>query len=121
MRTMLACCVALVICFSVSADDEKLDAKKLIGKWEPKDKKEGHTVVIEFRKDGKATFTHTADGKEMKSEGTYKVAGNKITVTMKMDGEEKTHTHNVSKLTDTELVGTDEKGQEHKFVRIKDK
>ena len=120
MRAMLACCVALVVCFSVSADD-KIDATKLLGKWEPKEKKEGHAVVIEFLKDGKASVTMTTDGKETKSDGTYKVAGNKVTVTMTVGGEEKVHTHNISKLTDTEMVGTDDKGQEHTFVRIKDK
>ncbi len=121
MRAILTGCAALVVCLGVSADDKKIDAQKLIGKWEPKEKKDGQKVVIEFQTGGKACMAHTADGKETKSEGTYKVDGNKIVVTMTVGGEEKTHTHNVSKLTDTELVGTDDKGQEHTFVRIKDK
>jgi uncharacterized protein (TIGR03066 family) len=100
---------------------KETDAKKLVGKWEPKEKEEGLTVVVEFTNDGKASFTTTANGKVTKIEGTYKVNGNRITMPMKYGETVRTHTLTVSKLTDTELVSTDEKGKEDTLVRIKDK
>jgi uncharacterized protein (TIGR03066 family) len=41
MRTLLGCTLGLVLCCGVSAEDKKdaIDAKKLIGKWTPKEKK----------------------------------------------------------------------------------
>jgi uncharacterized protein (TIGR03066 family) len=125
MRAILSCTLAaLVFCCALSADDkkdEKIDAKKLVGKWAPKEKKEGVTVVIEFMKGGKASFTLNANGKELKAEGTYKLDGNKLTTTMKFGEKEQSQTRTVSKLTDTELVSTDEKGKEDTLVRLKDK
>jgi uncharacterized protein (TIGR03066 family) len=112
---------ALALSASLSADDTKIDAQKLIGKWQPKDKGDGHLVAIEFKSGGKATVTAAVDGKETTTEGTYKLDGKKLTVTVKTDGEEKAHTHTISKLTDTELVGADEKGKEHTLLRVKDK
>ena len=126
MRMILAGLLAtLVLGPTLSADDkkdEKIDAKKLIGKWEPKEKKEGASFVIEFLKDGKATFTINRDGKETKLDGTYKVDGNKLTTAMKIGEMERTRTLVVKKLTDTELVATDDKeGKENTLVRIKGK
>jgi uncharacterized protein (TIGR03066 family) len=40
---------------------------------------------------------------------------------MTENGKEKKETLTLTKLTDTELVGTDEKGKEDTLVRIKDK
>jgi uncharacterized protein (TIGR03066 family) len=121
MRTLLGCTLGLVICFGVSAKDEKIDAKKLVGKWEPKEQVKDKAFTIEFTKDGKVTITAASGGKDTKVEGTYKVDGNKVTTTMKFGDKERTETHTVSKLTDTELVSKDEKGKEETLVRIKDK
>jgi uncharacterized protein (TIGR03066 family) len=123
MRAILSCSLGLFLCCALSAEekkgDEKIDAKKLVGKWSPK---EEATFTVEFTKDGKATLiTTTADGKGAKVEGTYKVDGNKLTATMKVDDKERTMIRTISKLTDTELVSTDEKGKEATLVRVKDK
>jgi uncharacterized protein (TIGR03066 family) len=122
MRLFLSCTLAaLVLSLSLSADDkkdEKIDAKKLIGKWSPKDKKE---LSIEFLKDGKLMVTFSGDGKELKADGTYKLDGAKLTTTLKFGDKEDSHTRTITKLTDTELVSTDEKGKEDTLVRVKDK
>lgn len=120
MRAILGGMLATVLCLGTGLlaedkKDEKIDAKKLVGKWGPK--KEEST--FEFTKDGKVTFTATDDGKE--SKGTYKVEGNKLTLTMKMGDMEQTITRTITKLTDTELVSADDKGKESTLVRIKDK
>jgi uncharacterized protein (TIGR03066 family) len=120
MRVLLGCALTLVLCCGVSAED-KIDAKKLVGKWEPKEKKEGGSAVIEFTKDGKVTITLAAKGKEVKFDGTYKVDGNKVTTTMKFGDKERTDTQTITKLTDTELVSKDEKGKEETLLRVKEK
>jgi uncharacterized protein (TIGR03066 family) len=125
MRVLLGCAVVLLSCCGVSAEDkrdEKIDAKKLIGKWSPKEKKEGTEFVLEFLKDGKATFTGTEGGKDVKAEGTYKVDGNKLIFEMKAGDKGRKMTRLVSKLTDTELVSKEEgTTTEDTLVRVKDK
>ena len=122
MRAILACTLAvLTLGFSLAAEDkkdEKIDAKKLIGKWEPKEKKE---IVIEFAKDGKLLVTMTGDGKDTKLEGTYKLEGAKLTTTVKIGEMERVRTRTISKLTDTEMVSSEENGKDETLVRIKDK
>lgn len=123
MRVTLggALAIALVVTAGLSADDkvEKIDAKKLVGKWEPKEAKEGGKMVIEFTKDGKISVSFDLDGKAGKLEGTYKVEGNKLNYTVKLGEKEETKTRTVSKLTATELVSKDEKGKEDTLIRVK--
>jgi uncharacterized protein (TIGR03066 family) len=123
LRAVLCGVLALPLCGVMSADDKKpggkIDAKKLIGKWEPK---EEAVFTVEFREGGKATLvTATADGKVRESEGTYKLEGNKLTTTVKVGDQERTLKSTISRLTDAELVGTDEKGREKTLVRVKGK
>src|SRR5688500_7985049 len=94
MRTLLGCTLGLVLCFGASAEDkkadEKIDAKKLVGKWEPKEKSKSFSVVVAFAKDGKVTTIMVSDGKERREEGTYKTDGNKLSITRKSDDKEET-------------------------------
>jgi uncharacterized protein (TIGR03066 family) len=124
MRAILGCSLVLVLCGGLVADDKKadpIDAKKLVGKWEPKDKKEGMSTVIEFTKDGKVNITLSGKGKDITVSGTYKVDGSKVTTVLSFGGKDETETHTVTKLTDTELVSKDEKGREETLVRVKAK
>lgn len=121
MRALLGCVFGLLLCSGLVADDkkdEKIDAKKLVGKWTQKEKK---GFIVEFTKDGKATFTSTQEGKEVKGEGTYQVDGNKLMLELKFGDMERKMTRTISKLTDTELVSEDDKGKEDTLVRVKDK
>ena len=54
MRTLLGTAVVLALACGVAADDkkDKFDAKKLVGKWEPKDPKKGEEMVMELTADG---------------------------------------------------------------------
>ena len=125
MRVLLCCAATLALCCGVFAQekkDEKIDAKKLVGKWEPKEKPKGVSVVVEFTKDGKMTINSTSDdGTKLVDESAYKVDGNKLIMTLKVKDKEETRTTTITRLTDTELVGKDEKGQERTLVRVKDK
>src|SRR5262245_20349585 len=94
--------------------DEKIDGKKLIGKWAPK---EGGTekFVVEFTKDGKLKFV--GEGKTV--DGTYKLEGNKLTIEAEVDGKKEKMVRTISKLTDTELTSKDEdRGKEDTLVRV---
>jgi uncharacterized protein (TIGR03066 family) len=126
MRTAAAAFVFLALAGFATAEDKKagnIDAKKLVGKWEPAKPDADHPpFVLEFTDAGKFSLSYTgADGKPAKYEGTYKVNGNKVEVTMQRNGKEVTDTHVISKLTDDELVGTNPKGKEEVMKRVKAK
>ena len=126
MRAMVLGTLAVlaVLVASASADDKKdvkIDPTKLVGKWERKDDTLKFGFVVEYTKDNKLIFVVTQDGKETKTEGRYKVEGTKLTHTLKQDDPDSVQTRTIKKLTDTDLVTSDEKGMERMFVRIKDK
>ena len=91
MRTIttVALGVLLVVAAGASAQDTKdgkkdkdaVDAKKLIGKWEPKDLPAGAKATVEFTKDGKLLINFTFGDKSDKVEGTYKVTKDEIEFT----------------------------------------
>lgn len=126
MRSILGFAIAaLCLGAGLSADDKKadpIDAKKLIGKWESKEfKEQGVSKVAVFAKDGKAVFVDSVKGRETKAEGTYKVEGGKLIVTLKVNDKEHKFTTLLSKLNGDEMVGTDEKGNEGTWLRVKEK
>jgi uncharacterized protein (TIGR03066 family) len=121
MRTLLGCALVLSTCCVALADDEKIDTKKLIGKWTTKEKdKEGLSSVLEFAKDGKLTLIVNSNGKEETFDGTYKVDGTVLTLTLKFPIREVTHTNTVVRLTDAELDLKSDQGSET-LVRVKKK
>jgi uncharacterized protein (TIGR03066 family) len=93
---------------------EKLDPRKLVGRWEPADKK-APPMVVEFSADGKVTL---AVG-EAKAAGTYKLDGDKLEVSMKHGADELKQTLVVKKLTDDELTTEDEKQKTETMRRWK--
>jgi uncharacterized protein (TIGR03066 family) len=112
--------LVLVLSFGVSAADEKIDAKKLVGKWEMTGEKKKAKVTVEFTADGKMHVAVSfGDDKELKIEGTYKVEGNKIHQTVKIMDKEEMRTVTVTKLTDDELEGENDKGEKATFKKIK--
>ena len=125
MRVLLGLAMFAVmgLVTGATADDKKdvkIDGKKLIGKWEPTDKK-GGPGVIEFTKDGKLIVSGDLGGKELKIEGTYKLDGNKLTLAMKFMDNDIKETVTLTKLTDEEMEGEDSKGKKETFKRIKAK
>jgi uncharacterized protein (TIGR03066 family) len=125
MKTLLSTAVALLLSGvavqTTTAADAKVDAKKIVGVWEgAKGGEFPPGATIEFTKDGKVKVSLEANGKKVTVEGTYKVAGDKLTVTMKgPGGKEKTDTDTIKTLTDDKLVIHDAK--EKKNVELKKK
>lgn len=115
MRTAFGVGMVLALVGGVAAADDKIDAKKLLGKWEHKEM----MFVVTFAKDGKVAI----EGGDLKIDGTYKIDGNKLTMKIKFGDEEKEMKRTITKLTDTELTSTDDDKTDDKgdtLVRVKD-
>jgi len=121
MRTGLG---AVVVALAAAAGgpagdkDTPVDARKLVGKWEPKEPKKGEKVQIEFTKDGKLAITSAVEGKTEKYEGTYAVSGNKLSITMKIKDADVKDTVTVLRLTDDEMDTVDGKGKKDFLRRV---
>ena len=121
MRAVFGTAVAVVIAAGLSAadNDTPVEAKKLVGKWEPKEQKKDQKVMLEFTKGGKLTISTAADGKTTAYTGTYKVSGNKMSIAMTIKGEEVKQEVTVLKLTDDELDTEDAKGKKDMLRRVR--
>jgi uncharacterized protein (TIGR03066 family) len=113
---MAAGLLAIGLIAGVRAADEKkadISKDKLVGTWEVTKADEGGPpagTTLVFDKDGKMKITHKQDGKEVTDEGTYTLADDALTVTVKQGDKENKHKVTIKKLTDTEMVAENEKG-----------
>lgn len=118
MRAILAGLATVVLTVGLGgfagAQDEKIDGKLLIGKWTPEEKKDKQ-FVVEFAKGGKLSVTA---GEAFKLEGTYKLEGNKLTMTIKLGDDEKTKVRTVYSLTKDKMVSSDEGGKKDTLLRV---
>lgn len=124
MRTFIASVLVLSLGSGLLAGDPKpapLDCKKLVGVWEAKGDPEKREIVFEFADDGGLVVRITRKGEESKASGTYKVEAEKLTLTLKLAGVDKTRVVTVTRLTDAELFGTGEMGLPLLLVRRSEK
>src|SRR5262245_3327925 len=125
MRRVLAAVVcAIVFVAGASADDKKIDPAKLLGKWELTKSESGNApkgAIIEFMKDNKMSINVDFNGKSLKLEGTYKVDGDKLTVTIKPPdgGKEDSDTDTIKSLTDDKIVLIDKDKKETELTKKK--
>ena len=120
----LALVGVLVLGVSVARADDKKDKEtqeKLVGTWESIKGSESVPPgsTMEFTKDGKLKLVFKQEDKSLTIEGTYKVDGQTFKATLKVGDKEHTETIKIKKLTDTELVITDEKDKTDKFTKKK--
>jgi uncharacterized protein (TIGR03066 family) len=109
MRWLLGC-VVIIGLTSIGAaietdkktDDKKVDkAAKLIGKWAPiSNKKVVKDLVEEFTKDGKYYMGPKGGGR---TEGTYKLDGDELTIMTNREGSKDTQKRTIKKISDTDL------------------
>jgi uncharacterized protein (TIGR03066 family) len=119
MRTVFGCMAFLALSVAAIGADGPVDAKLLVGKWEPAEPKKGPAMTIEFTDKGKLAMTVNDAGKEVKVDGSYTLAANKLNVVLKFGGEEVKHTLIIKKLTADELVTEDENGKAETLKRKK--
>ena len=121
LRLVIGCVV--VIGLAAGARGEKKEAKKdnaklLLGSWEAT-KADPNTLpvgaVVEFGMKGKMKVTGKKNGKEETHEATYKVDGDKITISM----NEGKFTITIKKISEKELVTANDKGDMVEFKRKK--
>lgn len=120
MRTLTGCAMAVALVFAAAAAaDEKIEEKKLVGKWEPKDQKD-LKMLMEFSKDGKLSVRTSAGDMEFTVGGSWKLDGNKLMIHLKEGENEIKDTVTISKLTDDELIGESAtKKSKETFRRVK--
>lgn len=123
MRTLLSCVLLVAFCCPLGADDkkdEKIDAKKLVGKWKQYEPKDGIQVTVEYTADGKVNGTVVLEnGDKLTCVGTYKLEGNKLTQTVAIGKQEAQETvGKVTRLTDDEFEMTDALGTKCKARRV---
>src|SRR5262245_21332833 len=109
MKGFVAAFAAVVVFVGfASAQDKKVDAAKLVGKWEvTKSETAGlKGAVVEFTKDGKLTVAAEIEGTKREFTGTYTVDGDKLTVKLKPKegGEENSDTDTIKSVTDDKIV-----------------
>jgi uncharacterized protein (TIGR03066 family) len=125
MRTGLGAALAVALAVTAApADDkaEKIDGRKLVGKWRPTGKNvaEGVKAVIEFTKDGKIAIEMEKGDQRKSVKGAYKLTGDKLALSLDRGGKEDKETMTVTKLTDDDLVMEDPKGKVDTFKRVKE-
>lgn|SRR5262245_7210639 len=116
-----AVAVAFVFVGSARAEDKKIDAAKLVGKWELTKASNGGLPkgsVVEFTKDGKLTVTLSDEAKTQFS-GTYKVDGDKFMYKVKFMDMEHEGTDTIKSLTDDKAVFLDKDGKEEEWTKKK--
>jgi uncharacterized protein (TIGR03066 family) len=96
------------------------NAKKIVGVWKVSKSDEGPKEgKIEFTKDGKLKLTAKMGDKDLTINGTYKIKGDKITVTITFMDKSHTDTGTIKKLTEKQLIIEGEKGKSTEFERVK--
>ena len=127
IRLLAASVVACLLTAGVRADDKKDEkkadnAKLIVGKWKiTKARQNGppEGTQIEFTKDGKISITVEVNGEKRMLEGTYKLDGNKMTITREQNGQENKQDVTIKKLDDTKLVVSGAEDQESELTRQK--
>jgi uncharacterized protein (TIGR03066 family) len=99
--------IAGMLAVGIGVADETDNAKMVIGKWKvikasPRTFPLG--TILDLRKDDQVKVIGQRDGKEFIHEGTYKVDGAKIILTVKVEGEEQKHVLMVTKINDADMV-----------------
>ena len=106
MKSVLAGLLGVVmVAFATTAQAQDDNAKKIVGVWEVAkaggDLPAGST--IEFTKDWMIKAVVKVEGMEVKLDGTYTVAKDKLTVKIKVADQNVEETATIKKLTDDAL------------------
>ena len=115
--------IAPLLCLTFASANTRaadVDKDKLIGAWEmilPEEvKKLDLKIVLEFAKDGKATMSMDGFGKKETKGGTWKLDGDKLTITP-TDEKDKTETITIKSLTADKLTVADKSGKDMSFKK----
>jgi uncharacterized protein (TIGR03066 family) len=99
--------IACLLAVGNWAADETENAKMVVGKWNVVKASPGTFplgTVLDLSKDDKVKVIGKRDGKEFNHEGTYKVDGAKVILTVTVNGEKQKHVLTVTKINDADMV-----------------
>ena len=115
LRFLVTGMVAVVLGSVTPADEKSDNTKHLGGTWEVAKTSPGGFPVgstMEFGKEGKLTLALKEEKQVHKADGTYKVDGDKIAITVNWSADKVTkQTLTIKKITQKELSVEDEKGK----------
>jgi uncharacterized protein (TIGR03066 family) len=124
LRLLVASLLVLGMSVGLMAEEKKAEVtkEKLIGAWEAV-KVDEKTLpvgsVVTLMKDGKMTLLANEEGNKQELKGTWTVSGNKVTANLMVEDREIKHEVTVTKLTDTELIMTNDQGKAVEFKKKK--
>ncbi|MCE9533882.1 MAG: TIGR03066 family protein [Planctomycetes bacterium] len=104
------------------AADEKIDVKKLVGKWEAVKVDEGTLpkgTIVEFTADGKMKVIAKKGDKDETIEGTYKTDATSFTYTLSIEKKEFSQKITIKKLSADELDTTSADNKNVTFKKAK--
>jgi uncharacterized protein (TIGR03066 family) len=115
--------VVAIVCLigaGVRAEEKADNAKLIVGKWTVSKADEGTVdkgATVEFSSDGKVKAVHKKGDEDATIEGTYKVDGDKLTMTMKAGTDERKIEITIKKLTKTELHTENSEGKKVELTK----
>jgi uncharacterized protein (TIGR03066 family) len=107
LRLIGAGVIVCVLGVEIKADDQERNSKLVVGQWKVVKATPGTFpigTVIDLSKDHKIKVAAKRDDKTVIHEGTYKVEGAKIIITVTVEGKEQKHLLTITKIGDTEMV-----------------
>jgi uncharacterized protein (TIGR03066 family) len=121
-KTKVVLALALVGVAVWAGFGRSANKKKVVGTWTLISGGYGGKEALEFSADGKMKGTASWEGKQLSYDGTYKVNGDKIEMTVPDDegsesGELKQQVMTISSLSDRELILANEKGRKKAYKR----
>jgi uncharacterized protein (TIGR03066 family) len=102
------------------AEDKPDYAKMVVGKWTVAKADEGTVgagATVEFTADGKVKATHKKGDEDFTAEGTYKVDGDKLHMTMKVGDMERKMEITITKISKTEMHTKNEEGKKVELTK----
>jgi uncharacterized protein (TIGR03066 family) len=114
LKLLAAVAVVGLVGTGLRAEDKADNAKLIVGKWTVTKADEGTVgkgATVEFTSDGKVKATHKKGDEDMTIEGTYKVEGDKLHMTMKVGDDERKMTITITKISKTELHTKNDEGK----------
>lgn len=124
MRVVVGSVLVLAVFATAAAQDKKIDRATLLGKWTHKtEKKEPGlgTAFIEFSKDEKVALGVDFAGASEVLEGTYKLDGDKLAISMKIKGELREVKWSIKVISGDEFSLTDSEGKTTTVTKVKGK
>jgi uncharacterized protein (TIGR03066 family) len=107
LRLLVAGVIVCVPAVGTRAEDRTDNAAHVVGKWKVVKASPGTLplgTVLDLSKDDKVKVTAKRDGMEVIHEGTYKVDGARIIITVKVKGEEQKHVLTITRISETDMV-----------------